>query len=162
MKCVNCDNKKTLKSKSVTKKYDECGLPNVVLVGVTKFSCPKCGEEYFHYGNVLQLNALIKDNLIQKRGLLTGPEIRFIRKQLGFSKEYFGHILGVEERTIYRWESGKNITKQVDRSIRIVASLQDSDRNYTLHEALLDDKKSKKYKHMRINLSGHEPHISLT
>lgn len=161
MKCVMCDNKKSLKKEVVTLRYNECGLNNVVLAGVIKHSCPECGEEYFNYGNIEQLHSLIKTALIVKKDLLTGSEIRFLRKQMGFSKEFFAHVLGVEIRTVFRWESNKNITKQVDRSIRMAASLKEPDRDYKFHEQLLDDTKSKKYKLMKIKVTGKQPHLDL-
>lgn len=156
MKCINCSNKKPLKGQKRIVQYTECGLDDVILDGITVYTCPECGEEYFDYGNIIQLHSLIQDAIMKKAGLLTGPQIRFLRKVHGFSKEFFAGMVGVEERTVYRWESGKNITTQVDKTVRIAFAYADSDRYYDYHDYLLKGKKGVEYKSLRIkpNKSG--------
>lgn len=145
MKCASCSNSKRLKAEKRVVKYDECGLTNIVLDGITVYTCPICGEEYFDYGNINQLHSLIKDAIMKRPGVITGPEIRFLRKYFGYSKEYFADILKVDERTIYRWESGRSITPQISRSIKFVFAYVECDRDYDYHDYLLNKKEGKEF-----------------
>lgn len=149
MKCVNCDYKKQLKGQKKAVKYDECGLNNIVLDGITVYTCPNCGEEYFDYGDINQLHSLIKDAIMKRPGKITGPEIRFLRKYFGYSKEYFAKLLEVDERTIYRWESDKNITPQISKSIKIALAYSETDRDYDYHDYLLNKKTGTEFRMLK-------------
>ncbi len=153
MNCI-CENKKPLKRELVTKKYIEGGLENVTLVNVERFHCPECGEEFFGYGNLEALHEKIAALFLQKKALLTGKEIRFIRKHLGYSGIKFAELVGYEPETVYRIEGGKNpVTPAFDRLIRFFAASKITDRNYDLHDLLasgkLRDFESIKLRHAR-------------
>lgn len=105
MKCSMCENKKTLSKSHITVKYKECGLENVTLVGVGCFKCDQCGEEYMHYGDLEKLHSVIANVLLRKSDLLTGKEIRFLRKHLGYSGAMFARLIGYSHETISRIET---------------------------------------------------------
>ena len=65
-------------------RYRESGLENVVLKGIDIFRC-NCGERIVSVPRVLELNALIGENLIRKDSPLAGNEIRFLRKNMGLT-----------------------------------------------------------------------------
>lgn len=150
MKCSFCDYEKDLKPEKKNVKYDECGLDNIIIVGATYYHCPNCGEGVWDYGNIIELHNIIKSVILQKASLMTGPEIKFLRKNSGLSKEYFAELLGVDERTIYRWEKGLNITKQVDHAIRMAIALTAPDRDYEFHDYVLQKKKGKDFDLLKI------------
>lgn len=138
MKCAMCENKKTLKKVSVTKSYKESGLDNITLIGVTVYKCDQCGEEYFNYGNMDQLHRLIAKVLLEKKGLLTGGEIRFLRKHIGYSGAMFAKLIGYEHETISRIETGASpVQPSFDRLVRFSVSSKISDRSYDLHDQIL-------------------------
>lgn len=153
MKCTSCESKKELIKEKRTVKYDECGLDNIVLVNTHIFKCAECGEEIHSYGNIHILHNLIKDAILRNKEILTGPQVRFLRKHFGYSKENFAHLLQVDVRTIARWESGRNITPQVDRSIRLAVAASEPSRDYAYHDELLGKKEFINFKLLKIHFS---------
>lgn len=140
MTCSMCDNKKPLKKTKITHKYKECGLDNVTLIGVEYSRCDKCGEEYYGYGNMEKLNEMIASVLVQKKEFLTGNEVRFLRKHLGYSGAMFAKIIGYDDATLSRLERGSQpVTKAFDRLIRFTVASKLPDRNYDLHDQILKD-----------------------
>ncbi len=138
MTCAMCDNKKPLKKTKITHKYKECGLDNVTLVGLEYFRCEKCGEEYYGYGNMEKLNEVIANTLIRKKEFLSGFEVRFLRKHLGYSGSMFSKIIGYDGATLSRLEKGAQpVTKAFDRLIRFTVAAKIPDRNYDLHDQIL-------------------------
>jgi putative transcriptional regulator len=138
MKYCICPNKKPLKRQVITKKYEASGLDNVILIGVEYYHCPKCGEEFYGYHNIEQLHTVILNALVQKKSLLTGKEIRFIRKHLGYSGTVFAKLIKYEPETIYRIENGgQAVTEPFDRLVRFFAASKSPNRDYDLHDQLL-------------------------
>lgn len=134
-----CSNPKKLKEERVIHRYKECGLENIVLEGVRVYRCDQCGELYYDFGNVIELHNLIAKTLIQKRGKLTGRELRFLRKRLGYSTEVFADLIQYNPQTLNRIENKEDeIADQLDRSVRFMAALKDPDRDYDLHDMLLE------------------------
>lgn len=88
--------------------YTACGLDNVYLASgyeVTEFD----GEEYTSIHDVDDLHATIAEFLASQRKVLTGQEIRFIRKYLDMTQRELGHFLGVSDQSVARYE--KDLTK---------------------------------------------------
>lgn len=138
MKCVICENPKSLKKKRITKKYTECGLDNVVLRSVECHKCDVCGEEYFGFNNMDQLHAEIARALIAKKGLLIGHEIRFLRTYLGYAGAVFAKLIGYRHETLSRIENHKqSSTKTLDILVRSLVANKLPDRNYKLHDMWL-------------------------
>ena len=141
MKCSTCDSTKNLKSVSVTHKYKECGLDNVILHGVKESRCEDCGEIYLNFGNVEKLHQLIAVHLIQKSDLLTGKEIRFLRKYLGYSGSVFSKLVGYEVEHLSRIENGKvTVQETFERLVRALIIEKMPDRDYNLHDLFLKNK----------------------
>ncbi len=58
---------------------------------------------------------------------LTGEQIRFLRKHLGFSGDQLGTYLHTDRTKISKWESGKDqIGPASDRLIRLLAASLDA------------------------------------
>lgn len=141
MKCVMCDNPAPLKRRPTTVKYKESGLDNVTLHGVEYHKCDRCGEEYFGYGDMEKLHQLIAGLLIEKKGLLTGKEIRFLRTYLGYSGAVFAKFTDYTPESISRMENGKmDIKKTFDRLVRSLVLDKLPDRDYDLHDLWLQEK----------------------
>lgn len=152
MTCSMCDNKKALKKTRITHKYKECGLDNVTLIGVEHYRCDKCGEEYLGYGNVEKLNEVIANILIRKKDFLSGNEVRFLRKHLGYSGTMFAKLIGYDDATLTRLErESQPVTRAFDRLVRFAVASRLPDRNYDLHDQIL---KGEGIKTNRIELSS--------
>ena len=116
MLCLNCENKKALKKQVTNYKYKESGLDNVVLVDITVMKCELCGEECYNFGDLEQLHNKIAELLLKKADLLIGKEIRFLRKNLGYSGAMFAHLLGYSHETLSRIENAsQKVTESFDR-----------------------------------------------
>ena len=138
MTCSMCDNTKGLKGKKVTHKYKESGLDNVTLIGVEHFRCDQCGEEYFSFGLIEELHEAIAHVLLRKKDLLTGSEVRFLRKHLGYSGTMFAKLIGYDDSTLSRLENGAQpITRTFDHLVRFSVASKIPDRNYDLHDLIL-------------------------
>ena len=70
-----------------------------------------------------ELHSLIGLNLIKKKSLLNGQEIRFLRKNIGLTATKLSKIVGVDNATMSRWENNnQSIDKSHDRLIRLIYS----------------------------------------
>lgn len=142
MKCTMCDNDKKLSKEILpTYKYKDSGLDNVILHGVTVYRCEQCGEEYLELGNIEQLHNLIASMLIKKDSTLNGKEIRFLRKNLGYSAAVFAKLVGYENEHLSRIENGKNAVQEVfDRLVRMLVLERLPDRKYHIQDLFLEGK----------------------
>ena len=119
MKCALCGGKLT--HRVGTHHYIECGLDAIYLKGIDISDCKQCNESFVSLPKVSQLHTLIGTILSQKKTLLNGFEIRFLRKNLGLSAKKFSKYLSVSNATLSRWENDKQeITTPHDRLIRLI------------------------------------------
>lgn len=103
--------------------YRECGLRNVVLMGIEVRRCPECGNYEVSIPRVEELHRLIAKTLIEKTTRFTGAEIRFLRKSLGLSAADFARRMGVTVETVSRWENNAvPIGTQADRLLRLLVA----------------------------------------
>ncbi len=97
--------------------YTQCGLSNIYL---------KNGydEKVTPYGkgvaidNVHGLHRAIAKSVIDKVGILSGGELRFLRIELDLSQKRFGEYLGKTDQAVAIWEKTGNIPKEVDFLVR--------------------------------------------
>ncbi len=135
-----CSNNKVLKKTKITHKYKECGLENVILVGVDFHRCNQCGEEYYGFGSIDKLHETIASVLLQKKDFLSGSEVRFLRKYLGYSATVFAKIIGYDDATLSRLETeAQPITRAFDRLIRFTVASKLPSREYDLHDQILNN-----------------------
>lgn len=118
MKCPICSHK--MKGFKKDYHYTESGLDNVILKGVTVYSCKKCGEEIPEIPGIECLHRVIADMVIVKRTPLTGPEIRFLRKEMRYKANMFASILRVHKVTLSKWE---NDVEKPDKAYDVVVRL---------------------------------------
>jgi len=153
MKCTECGGE--MQIRKGTFKHKALGLPNVTLAGVEIRTCKECGEEEVVIARAEELNRTIVRLIVGKAGRLAGPEIRFLRKFIGWSGSDFARHFGVEPTTISRWENGHEpIGTAADRLLRLsvaygkpVASYED-----TPLESVLDAVRSKDATPVRLKL----------
>lgn len=155
MQCSMCDNPHDLKVERITHRYHESGLDNVTLRGVAHARCPKCGEEYFEFGNINQLHDLISEALVLKKGALKPAEFRFLRKHMGLSGAEFARRLQITHETVSRYETGgRAIPRVMDVLVRALAYSKLKDRRYEAHDLLLEESSRKALKKIEISSAG--------
>src|SRR6267154_1472264 len=76
-RCYDCG--KTMVGKRENYSYQEVGLKSVVLLNIVVYHC-KCGAIVPEIPYAGILHNCIAMNVLQKKALLSGEEIRFIRK----------------------------------------------------------------------------------
>jgi putative zinc finger/helix-turn-helix YgiT family protein len=121
-KCRNCEHAEVV-GKKETYLYTESGLPNVVLVGVEVRRCPSCGHHEVVLPRVTELHRTIAHAVIHKRSRLSGSEVRYLRKYLGWSGADFARHVGVDPSTVSNWENDKDpIGPSSDRLLRMMVA----------------------------------------
>ena len=118
MKCPECG--QIMKRWVRDHRYVESGLSNVILKKIPVYECP-CGNEIAEIPAIERLHQKIAEILFRKPALLTGEEIRFLRKEMELKAVELAHLLGVNKVTVSRWEnSATHIGVISDRLIRLL------------------------------------------
>ncbi|MDA8079555.1 MAG: type II toxin-antitoxin system MqsA family antitoxin [Nitrospiraceae bacterium] len=118
MKCPICG--RVMKKSKGSYRYVESGLDNIILSNIPIYTCA-CGETMPEIPHVERLHRLIASGLIKKKTLLTGKEIRFLRKEMGLGAKELAAVLGANPVTVSKWETGmERIGTANDRLIRMM------------------------------------------
>ena len=124
MKCLECGKDLRVR-KNRTYRYQESGLRSVLLTGIRVFRCAACRTVFPEIPNILELHRSIASALAQKPSPLTGPELRFLRKEIGLKAKDLARHLGTTDVNLSRWETGDTpVNPAADRLVRVL---------YTLH-----------------------------
>lgn len=119
MKCMVCGSL-LLGPRPQTVPYHS--LPGVQLVGVPVWTCA-CGEEEVSIPDIHGLDRLLVDRLAHKNAPLKGPEIRFLRKQMGWSGRDLAKHIGVDPATVSRWENDEQpMSRPGEGLLRVLAT----------------------------------------
>jgi putative zinc finger/helix-turn-helix YgiT family protein len=120
MKCHTCGNELT-----VTKgrhHYTGSGLPNVFVDGVETRACPDCGTSEVAIPRLARLHRTLALAVAKSTARLTGVEIRFLRKHIGWSGRDFARHFGVTPETVSRWENEREpMGAAAERLLRVLA-----------------------------------------
>lgn len=101
--------------------FTESGLDNVYLSGIDIWTCKTCGEKTVPIPRATDLMRCIGEAIILKPGLLSGNEIRFLRKNLMIKIVELAKYIGVDRSVLSRWENGREPhSEQADRLIRVI------------------------------------------
>lgn len=101
MICPDCKKDEMKKGKE-TIRYEECGLPNVVLKDILLRRCSNCGNQLVSIPNLAGLHRCIAVALVNKPERLIPAEIGFLRKTLRWSKADFARKLHVRPEQVSR------------------------------------------------------------
>lgn len=116
IKCDQCG--KAAHKKVGNYRYKESGLDNVYLENIPVYEC-SCGISYPSIFRLHRVNELIALTLVEKPTLLSGKEIKFLRKNLHVPSKLFANKLGVGKTTLSKWENeAQNHSEVSDRLIR--------------------------------------------
>jgi putative zinc finger/helix-turn-helix YgiT family protein len=131
MTCLQCGAK--VRSRRENVRYDMCGLPGVTLQGVEVRRCAACGEFEIAIPRIEDLHRALARSVIEKRARLTGQEIRFLRKVLGWSGADFAAHMGTTPETVSRWEQeAVRMGVIADRLLRLMVATRSPVQDYTL------------------------------
>ena len=107
MICSECRTSEMIE-KQENIRYDESGVPNIVLESIKVRQCPTCGHRLVSIPRISELHRCIAVHLVKKVARLSSADIRFLRKSLGWSKSDFAQKMHVNQEQVYRWESEKS------------------------------------------------------
>ncbi len=111
----------------------DSGLSNVYLIGIRYWTCKACGAVSAEIPAPTQLMNVIAESVVMKRGILTGEEIKFLRKRVGKKAADFASLISTSPEHFSKLENGKqNLTEPLDKLIRLLYGLKSGD------SALLD------------------------
>ena len=121
MKCMECGGK--MKTAQENFRHEALGLP-LTLLGTSVSRCIACGLAEVAIHKLEELHRAIASALLHKPALLAAGEIRFLRKQLGWSGAELANHLGVTRETVSRWEQGAApMGGTADRLLRATVAL---------------------------------------
>ena len=130
MKCLDCGH--TIETRRENYRYDASGLPGIVLHGVQVSRCPQCGAEEVAIPRIEELHRVIARALIEKPTRLAAPEIRYLRKYLGWSGTEFARYMGTARETVSRWENGSTqMGPAADRLLRVLVASREPVMDYS-------------------------------
>ena len=109
MKCHNCGALVIERKVGATNPYRfvGSGLPHVFLVGIRWRACTSCKTEGPVIPRLGELLEFIAHLLLDKKGRLTGPELRYLRKHVGLSAVDCAGLILIDPATLSRVEAGK-------------------------------------------------------
>ena len=131
MKCLNCGT--PMKSRKENYHYTESGLSNIVLVGVEVRSCATCGEREVVIPRLDELHRAIARTVIEQKSQLVPEQIRFLRKDLGWSQSDLAAYMSVQAETVSRWETGnQDMGSVADRLLRLLVNNREPATSYPI------------------------------
>lgn len=100
--------------------YRGCALPNVWLRnGFTTQQTPYGKAVAIH--DLEGLHRTIGLCVATGKALLTGAEVRFLRKELDMSQSHLAKVLGVSESSVRAWENHRGrISRSAERMLRVL------------------------------------------
>jgi transcriptional regulator with XRE-family HTH domain len=111
----------TMEGRKGEYKYLESGLDSVTLKDILVFHCTKCNAIVPEIPAAGVLHRVIALRLLMKKTLLTGKELRFLRKLCGYAVNEFCEIVGSSKSVVSRWENYDTHGEGTDRTVRLLA-----------------------------------------
>jgi len=116
MLCFDCgEGRMKLRDTAITEEF----RGETVTVAIEALVCAKCGYRSIPGDKIGLYGKLLVEAFREKRGLLTGPEIRRRRELLGMSQEAFADWLKVGIASVKRWELGAVQDEAMDELMRL-------------------------------------------
>lgn len=110
----------TMEGRKGEYRYLECGLDSVILKDILVFHCTKCNAIVPEIPAAGVLHRVIALRILMKETLLSGKELRFMRKLCGYSVNEFSEIMGSSKGVVSRWENSDIHGDGTDRTVRLL------------------------------------------
>lgn len=134
MKCAQCEST-DIEEVKIDHLYQECGLPNVTLLGVPALKCRECGAVRIKIPAIDELHRALLMKVLRKKSRLNGAEVRFLRKYVGLSGADFARRIGAEPETVSRWENDRQpIGPQAERLLRLLVVTMGQVQEYPIED----------------------------
>lgn len=106
--CHECRKAEMVEGREAFDYGEMAGLPySVILQELPVSRCPACDESVVSIADAEGLHRLLGMAMVGSRRPLLWQEIRFLRKLLDWTADKMSVALGVDAKTISRWENGK-------------------------------------------------------
>lgn len=99
--------------------YTESGLPDIYLFSGYEIEETPYGEAV-SIKDADELHAVIGMQLVTEKKILSGAELRFLRREMDATQAELGHLLGVSDQSVARWEKGAEIPSPAGYLIRFL------------------------------------------
>jgi len=101
--------------------YKDCGLKGVWLASGYRVEEVEGVGPCLEIDDIDGLHRAIAHHVVHYRKRLSGPEIRFLRVEMGLSQKRLGDALGVDEQTVSLWErSRRRPAVAAERMLRLL------------------------------------------
>lgn len=101
--------------------YKDCGLKGVWLASGYRIEEVEGVGPCLEIDDIDGLHRAIAHHVVHYRKRLSGPEIRFLRVEMGLSQKRLGDALGVDEQTVSLWErSQRRPSVAAERMLRLL------------------------------------------
>jgi putative zinc finger/helix-turn-helix YgiT family protein len=117
MICLRCDNDKFVAAPDAVIEQEFKG--DTLKVQTPALACCNCGWIALDADHADELRKRTADAYRKKHGLLTGEEIKALRKLLQKNQTQFAQFVGVGEASVKRWETWLVQDKSSDELIRL-------------------------------------------
>jgi YgiT-type zinc finger domain-containing protein len=118
--CFECG--RTMEGRKENYRYVESGLDSVVLRNVLVFHCKNCGASVPQIVAANILHRWIVIRLLTKEYRLSGAEVRFLRKAVGYSATELAKMAGTSKQVVSRWENRSSLGQDSDRLVRLLCA----------------------------------------
>jgi putative zinc finger/helix-turn-helix YgiT family protein len=109
--------------------FGDSGLPNVSLVGVKYWTCEECQSQWAEIPAPEQLMNVIAESIVMKAGLLSGAEIKFLRKRVGKRAADFAELINRTPEHFSKLETETlELKPATDKLIRLVYGMLSGDK----------------------------------
>ena len=107
----------------------DSGLPNVYLIGIKYWICSKCGAQSAEIPAPERLMNVIAESLVMKAGMLSGAEVRFLRKRAGKKAADFAALINKTPEHFSKLETGSlPLNEPTDKLIRLTYGMLNGDK----------------------------------
>jgi len=108
--------KKNVRKKTFAYKDSTVTVPDYVT-----FKCGVCGEAIVDNKSLIASGKVLKELQRRVEKLLSGEEIKAVRKKFGYTQEEFAELIGGGKKALARYESGKVCqSRGMDNLLRIL------------------------------------------
>ena len=91
--------------------YPDCGLDDVYLLNGYEHEDTSYGKG-ITVQDIDGLRAAIARDLVSRKKVLNGKEVRFLRKQMDLTQSELGRLVGLDAQSVARWEKGQRVPKK--------------------------------------------------